>query len=191
MRLGKDLVDKPIITVNDGRHMGKVKDVYLDKDLTMMTGIFLGREGWVRRKDNYIPTTSVVVFGVDAILIENAEAITDSQTTKIEGWLKLSELVGRDIDTPGGTRLGTVGDVILDTEGRILGFSLGRVLVDGPIAQQRAIRRDVLIDNGNEDGAMTIDLLRAERLPIGTAVSEPETASNNNDSEASADATNA
>jgi hypothetical protein len=72
-----------------------------------------------------------------------------------------------------------------------LGFSLGRVLVDGPIAQQRAIRRDVLIDNGNEDGAMTIDLLRAERLPIGTAVSEPETASNNNDSEASADATNA
>lgn len=166
MRLGKDLTDKPIITVSDGRHVGKVKDIYLDHNLQEMTGIYLGREGLFRRKDNFIPRTSVVVFGVDAILIEDADAITDSKETKIDDWLKLGDLVGRHIDTPGGTHLGTVGDVILDTAGQILGFSLGRVLVDGPIADQRAIAREVVIDNGHEDGVMTIDLLKAERVTI-------------------------
>lgn len=166
MRLGKDLTDKPIITVNDGRHMGKVKDIYLDRNLQEMTGIYLGREGLFRRKDNFIPRASVVVFGVDAILIEDADAITDSKETNIENWVRLGDLVGRNIDTPGGTHLGTVGDVILDTAGRILGFSLGRVLVDGPIAEQRAIAREVVIDNGHEDGVMTIDLLKAERVTI-------------------------
>lgn len=168
MRLGKDLVDKPIITVSDGRHMGKAKDVYLDRHLQEMTGIYLGREGLFRRKDNFIPRASVVVFGVDAILVENAEAITDSKETTIEGWVRLSDLIGRDVDTPGGTRLGTIGDVILDTAGRVTGFSLGRVLVDGPIAEQRAIAREVVIDNGNEDGVMTIDLLKAERVSLPT-----------------------
>mgnify|MGYP001029468416 CR=1 FL=1 len=163
MRLGKDLIGKQIITISDGRHVGKVKDIYLDRNLYWMTGIHLGREGFIRRKDNLIPRDSVVVFGIDAILIKDAAAVTDSNETDISDWIRLNEVDGREVDTPGGTKLANVGDVILDTEGKIIGFSLAKVTVDGPIAENRSIGRDVVIDNGNEDGVMTIDLVKAEQ----------------------------
>lgn len=166
MRLGKDLIGKPIYTISDGRHIGKAKDIYLDRNLYWMTGIHLGREGLLRRKDTLISRDSVVVFGIDAILIKDAEAVTDSKATDISDWMRLDEIIGREIDTPGGTKLAVIGDVILDTEGKITGFGLSKVTVDGPIAENRSIGRDVVIDNGNEDGVMTIDLVKAEQQGV-------------------------
>lgn len=166
MRLGKDLIGKPIVTIDEGRHIGKVKDLYLDRGLTEMTGIYLGREGLLRRKDNLIPRDSVVVYGVDAILVETASTMTDSHEVDVEQWIKLEDLAGRSIDTPGGTKLATVGDVLLDVTGQITGFSLAKVSVDGPIADNRAISRQAVLDNGNEDGVMTIDLNLAEQLGL-------------------------
>lgn len=172
MRLGKDLTDKPIITINDGRHVGKVKDIYLDHDLLRMAGIFLGKEGLLRRKEQLIERENVVVFGVDVILIKNVEVITDSKEIDTKNWVRLDDVQGRDIDTPGGTKLGRIGDVIFNTEGEITGFKLSKVLVDGPIAEAGAISRDVLIDNGNVDGVMTIDLNKAEEQGIKDRLEE-------------------
>lgn len=166
MRLGKDLVGKPIISIDEGRHIGDAKDLYLDRDLNEMTGIHLGREGLLRRKDTIIPRASVVVYGVDAILVETGAAVTDSNEKDIEDWVKLADLTGRSIDTPGGTKLATVGDVILDVTGQIIGFSLAKVAVDGPIADNRAIARQAVLDNGHTDGIMTIDINLAEQLGL-------------------------
>lgn len=166
MRLGKDLVNKPVYTISDGRYVGKAKDIYLDRNLYWMTGIHLGREGIIRRKDTLIPRDSVVVFGIDAILIKDNAAVTDSRETDIEDWIRLDDIIGREVDTPGGTKLAVIGDVILDTEGKITGFGLSKVTVDGPIAENRSIGRDVIIDNGNEDGVMTIDLVKAEQQGV-------------------------
>jgi hypothetical protein len=44
MRLGKDLLDKPIISLTDGRNVGKVKDLYLDEQLEKITALYLGSE---------------------------------------------------------------------------------------------------------------------------------------------------
>ncbi len=173
MRLGKDLVNKPVYTISDGRYVGKAKDIYLDRNLYWMTGIHLGREGIIRRKDTLIPRDSVVVFGIDAILIKDNTAVTDSRETDIEDWIRLDDIIGREVDTPGGTKLAVIGDVILDTEGKITGFGLSKVTVDGPIAQNRSIGRDVVIDNGNEDGVMTIDLVKAEQQGVTEKAAEP------------------
>jgi len=166
MRLAKDLVGKPIYTIEKGQLLGKVKDIYLDENLYWMTGIYLGREGMFSRKENLIPRNSVAIFGIDAILVRGEDVVTDNRTHDTNGWQKLSKLRGRAIDTPGGTRLAAVGDVILDGEGHITGFALSKVSIDGPIARDKAISREVVIDNGNQDGVMTIDLGRAEQLGL-------------------------
>ena len=170
MRLSKDIVGKPIITINDGRIMGNVKDVLLTTDLSALAGIYLGREGIIRRKTLLIPSRDVVVFGIDAILVTNAEVVTDNkQIVAADEWVRLNKLQGREIDTPGGTRVGTIGDVVLDEEGGIMGFMLSRIYVEGPIAEQRMIYRHAVIDYGNEDGVMTVDISRAEQAFPGDA----------------------
>jgi sporulation protein YlmC with PRC-barrel domain len=165
MRAGKDLISKPIISITDGRLLGTVKDLYLNDQLYWLTGIHLGTEGLLKRKNFLIPRDSIIVFGIDAILVKNAEVITEGkELAEAETWPRLSKLKGREVDTPGGTKVGTIGDIIIGEEGHITGFALAKVFVEGPIAEQGQIPREALIDTGQEDGVMTIDLAKVERL---------------------------
>jgi len=163
MRLGKDLVGKTIISITDGRSLGEVKDIYLDSQLTTITGIYLGSEGLLKRKHFLIARKSVVVFGIDAILVEKTDVtLEEEERPEAAAWVRLSKLRGRDVDTPGGTKVASIGDVILGEQGDITGFALSRVYVEGPIAQNGRIPRSALIDTGGEDQVMTIDLTKAE-----------------------------
>lgn len=173
MRFSKDLIGKPIFSIDDGRNLGVVRDVYLDKALAWLAGVHLGKEGLISRKALVIPREAIAVFGVDAILAKSADAVTDDKKmADIENWLRLEKLQGREVDTPGGTKVGTVGDVMLDEEARIVGFSLSRVYVEGPVAENPIIMRDAVLDIGRDDDAMTIDLSKVERQTGTTEATE-------------------
>jgi len=51
----------------------------------------------------------------------------------------------------------------LDGEARITGFSLGKVFVEGPVAESRRIMKGAVVDTGRDDGVMTVDLSKAEQ----------------------------
>ena len=164
MRLGKDLIGKPIYSMTDGRLLGSVKDVYLDKDLEMLNGIYLGSEGLIKRKALVISRRNVMVFGIDAILAKSSDVVTDDEEAEeVEHWLRREDLQKREIDTPGGTKVGSIGDILLDEEARVVGFSLGKVFVEGPVAESRRILKGAIIDTGRDDGVMTVDLSKAEQ----------------------------
>ena len=168
MRMGKDLIGKPIISMTDGRLLGNVRDLYVNPDLYWLTGVHVGHEGLIKRKSLLIKRENVAVFGIDAILVKNSDVVTDDKEhPEVEEWLRLDKLRGREVDTPGGTKVGTVGDIILSEDGHVMGFVLSRVFVEGPIAQKGTIPRDTLIDTGSEDKVMTIDLTKVERLYMG------------------------
>lgn len=165
MRLGKDLTNKPVISVTDGRILGEVKDLYIDAALNSLTGLYLGAEGLLKRKSNLIERSNVVVFGIDAMLAKQADVVTDDQTLgDAQSWLRLDKLRGREAITPGGTRLGKLGDVMLDEDGRITGFTLARVYVEGPLAEKGVVKRAAVIDTGSDNSPMTVDLLKLEQL---------------------------
>lgn len=177
MRPSKDLVGKPVISMDEGRFVGNVKDVYLDRELNWLVGIHLGTEGLLRRKALLIPREAVVVFGVDAVLVANGDVVQDSrELDAADKWLRLDDLQGRHVDTPGGTKVGDVGDVLLDQEARIIGVKLNKVHVEGPIATDRTIPRSAVLDTGAEDGVLTIDLAKAEQ-PSRVAGDEVEKSS--------------
>ncbi|HRN68726.1 MAG TPA: PRC-barrel domain-containing protein [Promineifilum sp.] len=174
MRLGKDLINKPIYSIDEGKLLGKVQDIYLDSTLEVVQGLYTGSQGLVRRKAEFIRSGDVVVFGADAVLVRGNDVVTDdSATPAAKEWIRREKLVGREADTPGGTRLAVIGDVIVDPSGRITGFALSRTYVEGPLAEKRVISRSVVIDTGQEDGRMTVDLskleeslLNAEAVPL-------------------------
>jgi sporulation protein YlmC with PRC-barrel domain len=165
MRFGKDLTGKPIYSIVDGRYVGGVKDLYVNKDLYWMTGIHVGHEGFLKRKSLIIQRDNVVVFGIDAILVNDANVVKEEKDVPdLEKWLRLDKLRGREVDTPGGTRVGTISDIVIGEEGHITDFVLGKVFVEGPIADKGLIPHDALIDTGNDDKVMTIDLPKVEKL---------------------------
>ncbi len=165
MRLSRELDGKTIVSISDGRILGKTKDVYLDPDLRNMTGFHIGREGLIKRKDILIQQADIVLLGQDAILVKDSDVFTDDQQlTEAKLWLRQDDLDGRQVVTPGGTKLGIVGDVVLDDAGVVMEIALSRVLVEGPLAEKRNIPRNAVLDVGKDDEPMMVDLAKMEKL---------------------------
>lgn len=163
MRLGKDLINKPIYSIDEGKLLGKVQDLYFDSTYEVILGLYIGSQGLVRRKSELIRAGDVVIYGADAVLVGNSSAITDDNALPAaKGWMRRDKLAGREVDSPAGTRLGTVGDVIIDNAGRITGFALSKTFVEGPLAAKRVIDRGTVVDTGQDDGRMTVDLVKLE-----------------------------
>ena len=175
MRLGKDLINKPIYTLDQGKFLGKAQDLFLDDSLEVVLGLYLGSHGLVRRRAQLIRSSDVAVFGLDAILVKNGDVITDDgDLAAAKNWLRRDKLAGRQVDTPGGTRLGILGDIVLDATGRITGFGLSKVYVEGPLADKRIIDRGAVLDTGSEDGGMTVDLARLEAALVESPTLPPD-----------------
>ena len=163
MLAGKHFIGKQVISVSNGQRLGTLKDLYVDRDVRTVEGIYLGSEGLFSRKDLCIAKEDVLVYGVDAILVKQSDVIIDgTPACEAAKWVRRDRLSGRQISTAGGTRVGTVDDIIVDEDMRIVGLRLGRVFVEGPVAENRAIVREAVTDVGLEDN-MVIDLGIAER----------------------------
>lgn len=168
MRLGKDLENKPIVSVADGRILGRAKDVYVDRDLRRMAGLYVGSEGVIRRKSLVIPSEQVVLLGIDVILVKDADVVTTEKALDKTGeWYRLDQLEGREVRTPGGTKLGMIGDIILDEYGAVSAVALSKVYVSGPLAQKAMIPRDVIVDVFQSSDAIQVDLPRLESVLAG------------------------
>lgn len=164
MRNSKDLIGKSVVSIDEGRLIGTVRDVYLDPTLEWLAGVHLGKEGLISRRSLLIPREAIAVFGVDYVLAKQSDVVTDEKTLpEAEHWLRLDKLQGREVDTTGGTKVGVVGDAILDEEARIVGFTLSRVYVEGPVAESRTIYQEAIVDKGQVDGKMTVDLTVVEQ----------------------------
>jgi sporulation protein YlmC with PRC-barrel domain len=165
----KDRADIPLISVTDGKKVGEIKDLYIDQDMRQATAVFLGREGVFKKKTFAVPRNAIQLIGKDAWLLTGStvvaelEDIPDSIT-----FILIGDLRGREIQSEGGTKIGIVDDVILDENGRILGFALGKVFVQGPLAEKRTIARDAITNIGSEETAMTTVLEKAESMEIST-----------------------
>jgi len=168
MHNGDDLIKKNIITVDEGRILGKTDDFYLDTNLTTITAVQLPGSGLFSRKVTLIQHNAVTLYGVDSVLVKQSDVVVDANDLPDkDNWLLRNDLKGRHIETPGGTKIGTVGDIIFNDSGRILGFSFGQLLVQGTLETYGAITRDCIIEVLNPDGIMTIDLSKAEQYQVG------------------------
>jgi sporulation protein YlmC with PRC-barrel domain len=164
MRVGRSLIGNPVFGGAGGRRLGEVKDLYLDDDLRSVVGIYLGREGLLRPTPLFVDRDDIALLGIDVLLAKPSFTIREGdQAPEPPGWLRLDQLRGRDVRTPGGTKIGRVGDVILDEEGRVTGLTLTNLSVRGPVAEADAIGREAVVEVEDEEGVMTIELGQAEQ----------------------------
>ena len=159
---------KLLISITNGEKLGEIKDLYFDSELTKVTAVLTGSEGGLfSRKDLAITRPDIQVYGVDAWLIAGADTVARLENiADVDTFVTLSDLRGREIQTEGGTKIGIVGDVQLDAEARVLGFTLQTVHVQGPLAERKAIARSAIVNVGSKDTPMLTVLADAEAAPV-------------------------
>ena len=167
MATASQLHNKPLIRVSDGVQLGTISDLYLDYELHRITAIHIGSEGVIRRTALALNRDAITVLGVDAWLASApANVVPLSDIDGSDTFVRISLLRGREILTEGGTPIGTIGDVILDEKGNVLGFALSRVAVQGPLAERKTIARDAISALGDQRSPMTATLARAEEIAL-------------------------
>jgi sporulation protein YlmC with PRC-barrel domain len=163
MQLAKDLSKKPIFRISDGVQLGEIKDFYLDPGLTQMIAVFLGKEGMIKRKTLVMPMRDIQLKGIDCWLATaQAGAIDLADWEGSDSFLLVDELRGRAIHTAHQTPIGTVKDLIFDEHGRVVALELGKVHVQGPVAESKRIPRTALHSLGDKKTPMIADLQAAE-----------------------------
>ena len=68
----RELSNKPLISITDGKKVGDVKDVYLDQDMRQVAAVFLGKEGLISRKTLMLARSAVQVYGIDVWLVSGS-----------------------------------------------------------------------------------------------------------------------
>lgn len=168
MTTTKEYAGKLLISVTDGKNLGEVKDVYFDPEVTKVTAAHLGKSGLINRKSLLVALSHVKLFGLDAWLVDGSDiVIAKDDVQGAETYILGDALRGRDIQTDGGTKLGTIGDILIDTQNNVVGFALSKVNVEGPIAAAKAIARAAISNLGSEKEPMIAVLEKAETLKVG------------------------
>jgi uncharacterized protein YrrD len=167
MITSREQSNKPLISITDGKKLGEIKDLYLDRDMRQIAAVFLGKEGLISRKALMIPRSAVQVYGVDVWLIAGSDTVVGPDAIPESGTFTLiGDLRGRELQTEGGTKIAVIDHVILDREARVLGFGLGKVYAQGPLAERKVLARDAILDLGDPKKPMTVNLGQAEALKL-------------------------
>jgi sporulation protein YlmC with PRC-barrel domain len=167
MLTSKSHLNKSLVSITDGKIIGDVKDLYLDREMHTVAAVFLGKEGLLKRKALILPRAAIHIFGVDVWLVTGSDKVAGpDEIPDADTFVLVSDLRGRDVDTEGGTKIGVIDDVVLDAEARVLGFVLGKVHVQGPLAERKTIAREAVTKLGSKDAPMQVVLAQAEALTV-------------------------
>jgi sporulation protein YlmC with PRC-barrel domain len=165
--MGKDLRNKWIVCLSDGRKVGEIKDVYLDAEATKVVAVLTGKEGVLKPKAVGLDRSGIQVFGADVWLIPASTKLVHLEDLpKADTFVLMGDLQGREVQTDGGTRLGTIGDVVLDREAQVVGFTLSRVYVQGPLQEKKSLARAAVVSLGDKKVPAVASLARAEALNL-------------------------
>lgn len=134
-----DLIGMPIITINLGENLGKVKDVLIDPTKLELAALVLP-SSLFSQDTMVVPRTVIQVYGRDAILVKSNEAmVRDNTLPGVASLLSIGKLKGRPIATEKGFKVGVLNDLIIDGTGQIVGYDLARVFIKGPVAQSKRL----------------------------------------------------
>ena len=149
------MIGNPVIDITSGEMIAKVEDVWIDPNALRPAAAITSKGSLLKRELEAIPAEQVEVWGQDAILAKKTDVIVkEEELENHERWLSASdELHGYEVVTEDGARIGTLGDVVLDNQGQILGYEMAEVAVEGRVAvadwidvkATRSLGPDVLI----------------------------------------------
>lgn len=127
-----EVLGLPVVTIDSGEDVAEVKDVVYGSDEGRLLGFTLNKRGFLSGKMKAVlPASSVSAIGPDAVMITNAEECLVSKAEAADAVSspdKHRNVLGNEVVTESGRRLGVVNDLVLllGGHGEVVGYELRR-----------------------------------------------------------------
>ena len=155
MRKSKRFASMPVFSLEEGLHIGSVKEIVVDPDGKKIAALIIEQKGWFKEQ-RFIPYHKVYSVGDDAITIEKTSGV--QRAASLPDIVRLLKdkvkVIGSKIVTENGNLLGFIDEYYVEVEtGNITGLEFsgslinnvmkGRAFVD--ISYVRTIGREVIV----------------------------------------------
>jgi len=161
--LANDFIGKKVFSKEEGVEIGTVRDLMIDPNLLEVAAIVTDEEKTLKRKIRLVPTIGITAWGQDAIMVSKADVLrTKDEIPEFKHWLSVpDQLIGQDVVSTDGTRLGNLKNIFIDENGRIVKYELhleennnpsryeGKTIVIPSVATH-SIGSEVLMVNTND-----------------------------------------
>jgi uncharacterized protein YrrD len=156
MQEAKKLIGKAIMHQDTGQQIAIVHDVLLNDSATAILAVLVGG-GWLR--GTRVVPWSAVVHVHDVVLVGGEDPIIDARSDpQIAHALQQPQpLTGTTLLTDRGEQIGTVGDLLIDDHGHVLGYQVTQGFITNlgdhtflPIAYVEAVGTDAVIAKAME-----------------------------------------
>jgi uncharacterized protein YrrD len=170
-----DLIGKPVISVTNGQNIASVVDFMISPEKLVLTALVTSKGGLLSRKIEAIRSADVQVWGMHAVLVKDHDVVQkEDELYDRDEWMSISEdLKSREIVTVDGTRLGTIKDILIDRQGKMLAYELSKVPKDSYAFEGKLIPVEATQSLGTH--VLVVDLkkpLEKEETPQATAGSD-------------------
>lgn len=165
----------PVVTIAGGEDMAEVRDVIYDPAAGRLVGLTLNKRGFFSgRSREVLPLEQVNAIGRDAVMITDGACLVmpDDAAADIAHPATNRNVLGDEVLTETGVRLGTVRDLVILVGGRgeVVGYEIetsdgGRGYI--PLPAQLAVSGQALMVP-----AATEEFVRSDLVGLGGAVEE-------------------
>jgi uncharacterized protein YrrD len=112
------LIGRPVVTLDTATDVAEVKDVVFDPAQARVVGFTLrGRGALGAPSVGVLPTDGIVAIGRDAITIADATVVHGEAPDIEAARSDRRDVLGDEVLTESGSRIGTVVDLVLSVEG--------------------------------------------------------------------------
>jgi uncharacterized protein YrrD len=110
-----DLIGMPVVTLDEGRIVGEVRDVLFDPRRSSFVGFTLRGRGLLSSPLlGFLAESEVASTGKDAVMIASDSALMRDRDAVKQQVADKREAPGSEVVTASGTALGTINDVVLE-----------------------------------------------------------------------------
>jgi len=127
MRKAKSLLGLSVITRNDGKNLGNVRDlIYSDNSQKLLALLLTGQELFHLIDATCVPWNQIREIGTDALMVDAEDALikVHSDSLIAESFDAKQTIQGKQITTDQGENLGHISDLYLDDSGYVTGFEV-------------------------------------------------------------------
>lgn len=142
-RLAQDIKGFQIISNSNGQIIGRVEDLLVDMNTLQVAAIVTFTGNLLDSNIKAIPRKDIELWGEDVILTTGVEVIFEQNKLDDSGnWASvLNNIKGKDVLNTKGERIAVLNDVVIDSEGQIVGYDLSKVFIEGPVEKSKRIHR--------------------------------------------------